>query len=139
MIVAFDAVTDGSQLLGKTRMERGLKISFVPHKVLELPSFPAILYRVESSVKSDGVAVKVRIRNAVHGTGSAMDEFTPDHIAGLPILACAVFAHADAHGVLHLAHRFVNRLAEGVHDSLVPSQLVGERDRLGGVKSEIVE
>ena len=124
-------------------MERGLIIALVAHQRFKLAGFPAPLHRVVRRVERHGVAMQMRIgkRNAVlgDGAGRAVDEFRPDHVAGVRSSSRAFGAHPHLHLVFHLLHGFLDRVAEHGFNPWVVAQFVGERDRLGSVEGEIVE
>ena len=84
------------------------------------------------------MGVQLRVGEAVHRPGRGVDELRPDHVARGAVFVLAAHADAGFHLRFDLAHRLIDRAAEGIHDALVAAHGVEQRDRLRHREREIV-
>ena len=79
----------------------------------------------------------VGINLATDRPGRAMDETSPDRVAGGTIFICSIYPHPGLNGRLHIVHRF----PEGLVNQLFDLGILGPRqvhaDRLWDRKREI--
>src|SRR3982074_2132483 len=104
-------------------MKRGLVKPFARDHLTELGCFPPVLYRVVGRVHQRRVTMPVGINLAADRPGRAMDETSPDRVAGGTIFICSVYPHPGLNGRLHVVKSF----PEGLVNQLFHLGILGPR------------
>ena len=136
--LAFDSESQVLKLVRQPHAKRRLEVGGVPLQFAELACFPAVLLVVPRRIEHEDVGMQLRVGNAVHRPGGRVDELRPDHIARDAVAVLLARADPGLHLAFHLAHRLIDRRAEGFEDLRVARAPIKQRDALGDREGEVV-
>src|ERR1700724_428329 len=104
-------------------MKCGLVKPLARDHLTELGCFPAVFDRIVGGVHQKSVTMPVGINLAADRPGGAMDETSPERVAGGTILVSTVYPHPGLNGRLHIAKSF----PEGLVNQLFDLGILGPR------------
>jgi hypothetical protein len=104
----------------------------------KFPRLIPLLLRVIGDIKSEAVSMEEGVGNSVHGAGSRVNEFCPDHVARPAARVLPVDPNTSPHFQLKLPHRFDDRFAKSIKNSTVLSEGINKAHRLRNVEVNIV-
>ena len=117
--LSFDAEPDVMESVREANTKRRLKIWRVPLEFTELARLPALLLCVPRRIEREHMRVQLRIGHTLDRPGCGVNELRPNHVARGAVIVLPALADSRLHFQFNLTHRFLNSLAECVHNCLI--------------------